>query len=98
VAGGALIAQGIASESLFFKVVAIADGALLLAGLWTPIAGSVAVALELWNIVAGTGDLWANILLGSMAIALALVGPGAWSVDAWLFGWKRFEIRDRHPR
>jgi uncharacterized membrane protein YphA (DoxX/SURF4 family) len=47
-------------------VLAIAAGILLLAGLWTPIAG-----------------------------ALAMLGPGAWSVDARLFGWKRIDLRDR---
>jgi hypothetical protein len=24
-----------------------------------------------------------------------LIGPGAWSIDARLFGWRRLEIRDR---
>jgi hypothetical protein len=27
-----------------------------------------------------------------MGAALALVGPGALSMDAWLFGWKRIDI------
>ena len=27
--------------------------------------------------------------LGALGAALALVGPGAWSVNAYLFGWKR---------
>jgi putative oxidoreductase len=34
------------------------------------------------------------ILLSSMGAALALLGPGAWSVDARLFGWKRINIQD----
>lgn len=98
VADGALIAQALASGSLLFEAPAIIVGAALLAGFWTPIAGGLAAALEVWNIVAGAGDLWVNILVGSMAIALALLGPGAWSVDAWLFGWKRIEIRDQRHR
>ena len=28
-------------------------------------------------------------------VSLALVGPGAWSVDARLFGWKRINVHDR---
>jgi len=34
------------------------------------------------------------ILLGALAAALALLGPGAFSVDARLFGWRRVEIRN----
>jgi putative oxidoreductase len=33
--------------------------------------------------------------LGALGAALALLGPGAWSVDARLFGWKRLDIRSR---
>ena len=32
-------------------------------------------------------------MLGTLGVALALLGPGGWSVDARLFGWKR--IGDR---
>jgi hypothetical protein len=30
-----------------------------------------------------------------VGVALALVGPGKWSVDARLFGWKRINIPNR---
>jgi hypothetical protein len=39
------------------------------------------------------GDSWVSVLLASFGIALALLGPGIWSVDARRFGWKRIEIR-----
>ncbi len=35
------------------------------------------------------------VLLATIGAAQALVGPGAWSIDARLFGWKRIDIRDR---
>jgi hypothetical protein len=31
-------------------------------------------------------------LSAAIGAGLALVGPGAWSLDAWLFGWKRIDI------
>lgn len=70
-------------------------GALLLAGLWTPIVGVAVAAIALWSAFAQPGDPGTYALLGCMGAALALLGPGAWSVDARLFGWKRIEIRDR---
>jgi len=30
-----------------------------------------------------------------MGAALVLVGPGAWSIDRRLFGWKRIDVRER---
>ena len=67
-------------------------GLLLLAGLWTPIAGALAAAAAAWNAYASPGDVAFYALLGTVAIALALVGPGAWSIDARLFGMRQIKI------
>jgi putative oxidoreductase len=76
-------------------VLAIAAGILLLAGLWTPIAGALLTIIEIWSAFSHPHDPWSYILLGTIGAALAMLGPGAWSVDARLFGWKRIDIRDR---
>jgi len=70
-------------------------GVLLIPGLWTPIAGTLAALIETWQILTRTGDLWVVLLLGTIAGALAMLGPGLWSVDARLFGWKRVEAPPR---
>jgi uncharacterized membrane protein YphA (DoxX/SURF4 family) len=77
------------------SVLLIGAGILLVAGLWTPIAGTVVVLIELLKILLHLGDPWIYVLLGTLGAALALLGPGGWSVDARLFGWKRVELPDR---
>ena len=76
-------------------VLAIAAGILLLAGLWTPISGVLLAILETWSAFAHPHDPWSYILLGTLGAALAMLGPGAWSVDARIFGWKRIDPADR---
>jgi len=64
-------------------------GILLLVGLWTPVAGTLMVILAFLSVVMHPADPWNCVFLGTLGAVLALVGPGAWSVDAYLFGWKR---------
>jgi putative oxidoreductase len=72
-----------------------ASGLLLIAGLWTPLAGSVVVVIEIWEIMTMNQDPWVGLLAGTIAGALAMLGPGRWSTDAQLFGWKRIEAPPR---
>ena len=102
VAGISLIIQGLAKlqpaaqlQSIVLAIVAMAVGILLLAGLWTPVAGSLVAALGLWNSISRPGDPWAYIFMATIGASLALLGPGAWSVDSRLFGWKLIDVRDR---
>jgi len=101
-AGGALVLHAMAALTagsaypfVALHAICAATGVLLIVGLWTPIAGTVsalAAGLHAWF---APGDAATYGLLAALAAALALLGPGAWSVDARLFGWRRVEISDR---
>jgi putative oxidoreductase len=100
-AGLAMVVQGISAllagpplGVVLFQTLAIGLGLLLLAGLWTPVAGTLVAAEALWNVFS-SGHPWRWIMLATLGAALALIGPGAWSIDARLFGWRRLEILDR---
>ena len=80
--------------AVLLQMLSIGLGILLLAGLWTPVAGTLVAAEALWNVFS-SGQPWCWIMLATLGAALALIGPGAWSIDARLFGWRRLEIRDR---
>lgn len=71
------------------NVLAGVVGIVLLVGLWTPVAGTILAILAGLSAVMHPADPWTCIFLGTLGAALALVGPGAWSVDAYLFEWKR---------
>ena len=84
--------SGISPQSLGLALLAIGDGALLIVGLWTPVAGFVVLLISAWEILFRHYIAYPRILLSTMGIAIALVGPGAQSVDARLFGWKRIDL------
>lgn len=65
-------------------------------GLWTPVAGSLIAAIESWiafSLYRQSNDPRASLILAGIAAALAMLGPGAHSVDARLFGRKRIDLR-----
>jgi hypothetical protein len=81
-----------------FGVVSLATGLLLLLGLWTAIAGVLAALVAGWHGLSNPAALGQDLFLGLLGVALALLGPGAWSIDARLFGWKRFELQNGAAR
>jgi putative oxidoreductase len=100
VGGTAFVARAIVTldtgpSTAVAAVLALVAGLFLVAGLWTPIAGSVAAGIGIWFAITHAEDPLASVLLATIGAALALVGPGRWSVDARLFGWKRIDVRDR---
>jgi hypothetical protein len=65
---------------------------LLLIGLWTPAAGTVVAIADGWLAWSRADDAATSALLAVLGATLAMIGPGAWSVDARLFG--RRHIQD----
>ena len=82
-------------QSLGFEVriVLVCVGISLLSGLWTPVMGGVAAVIELLITFSPEGGSVTHILLVILSISLALLGPGAWSIDAHIFGRKRIDIK-----
>jgi uncharacterized membrane protein YphA (DoxX/SURF4 family) len=86
------------------NIVAVPGGILLLAGLWTPVTGTFALLDEVWiALYPGPSPMvqtWMHGFLAVVALSISMLGPGAWSVDARLFGRKRFDLdrmRGRRP-
>jgi hypothetical protein len=84
-------AWGATPLRLIVSAVLGASGLLLMAGLWTPIAGAVVAVIALLEMLT-TGEPSVGRLLGAtIAGALTMLGPGRLSIDARLFGWRRID-------
>jgi uncharacterized membrane protein YphA (DoxX/SURF4 family) len=68
----------------------VVSGLLLLAGFWTPIGGVLQALVEFANVLAGAG--YEHVVRALIGLSVAMLGPGAWSVDARLFGRKRIDV------
>ncbi len=77
------------------RLIAAGAAALLMAGIWTPVAGLLLAVTEIVLAFSHSYDPWTHILLAALGAALAMLGPGAWSVDARLFGRKRIQLPQR---
>ena len=66
-----------------------AAGLLILGGLWTPVVGMLAGMAEVWIAFTQPGTQSLAIMLAGLGISLAMIGPGAWSIDARLYGRKQ---------
>ena len=85
--------NGASLQTITPHLIAAGVGLFVLFGLWTSIAGAVVAVIELFIAFHHNHDPWLGVLLAGVGIAVALLGPGTWSVDARRSGWKRVEIR-----
>ena len=106
VTGGAMlnvaiggIGEGTPPASLVLSIVCIGTAIALLIGFFTPIAGALAAIVKLGIAIScfssHSGDPWIYVALAMLALALAMIGPGAWSIDARRFGRKHIDLGDR---
>ena len=97
-----LLAVHTETTSIAPQIFGAAAGVFVIAGLWTPVSASLAALDQIWIVwsypVSQRGDEWIHILLGVLCASVAMLGPGAWSIDARLFGRRRLpatQTRDR---
>jgi len=95
-AGGALINRGVAAMSAggptglaVAQIAGAGAGLLILGGLWTPVKRTLAGIGEAWIAFTQPGTQSLAIMLAGLGISLAMIGPGAWSIDAQLYGRKQ---------
>jgi len=69
---------------------------LLIIGLYTPIVGTAVAVIESFRLLTIPADKLDYLLVATFGAALAMLGPGLWSLDARLFGWKRIEPLPRN--
>jgi uncharacterized membrane protein YphA (DoxX/SURF4 family) len=62
---------------------------LLSIGLWTPITAVAAAAIQIGTMSLAHPFNSSSVVTVAVCLALAMLGPGAWSLDARLFGRKR---------
>jgi putative oxidoreductase len=68
-------------------------GALLVVGLGTPIAAILVCVLQVGMLLLTPGAIVLHVVLAALSVCLIVMGPGAWSIDARLFGRRRVEIQ-----
>jgi putative oxidoreductase len=74
--------------TLFHSVV-LAVALMLLFGLGTPFAGVGAAVIHVATVILTKHYNSSVVVATALALALAMLGPGAWSLDALVFGRKR---------
>ena len=91
------VAAAIAWRSPGSHPVELGAALLLLGGAWTTTVAAVIACIELWRTALQSGG-WVSVQLSAMAVALALIGPGGWSIDARFFGWRHIDIARSRQR
>ena len=76
---------------MVLQVIGACAALLLLLGLWTPVVGTLIAIVEVSVAVTHLSSPWMPVILATLGATSAMIGPGAWSIDARLFGRKHIE-------
>jgi uncharacterized membrane protein YphA (DoxX/SURF4 family) len=95
------LVAGIAAP-IGIRLVLALGGAMVFVGFLTPLVASAVAAASAgtagWSVVTDgpllLGTLQVHWLVAVVATALVMIGPGAYSVDARLFGWRELRMPD----
>jgi putative oxidoreductase len=77
------------TAALFLRCASLVVAVLLLVGLATPVAGTVDAAIQIGVMILDKRYDSSWMMAAALGMALAMLGPGAWSLDARVFGRKR---------
>jgi putative oxidoreductase len=80
------------SLSIVPHIVGACAAMLFLVGFWTPFVGALISVAELWIALGHFSDPWVAVMLATFGGTVAMLGPGAFSVDARLFGRRHLEV------
>jgi putative oxidoreductase len=77
------------TTALTLGCVMLVVAVLLLIGLATPLAGTGDAAIQVGIMILDKHYDASSLVAATLGLALAMLGPGAWSMDARVFGRKR---------
>jgi hypothetical protein len=89
------LGETIPITSAVLRMIGAGAGILLLLGIWTPVVGTLVAVLEIWITFFFAANPLIHVMAATLGASLAMIGPGAWSVDARLFGRRRIEPPER---
>jgi len=99
VCGVLRLREGLPAVTTTLELIGTAAGLALIAGFFTPVAGTLAAIAKLLiailQVSSGVGDPWSALAQATLGAGLAMIGPGAWSIDARRFGRKRIDLSNR---
>jgi putative oxidoreductase len=88
--GVAYVGSGLGDTfSLLLRCVLLALAALLVVGFGTPFVAAGEAAIQVGIMVLEHRYSSPALLAAALGVGLAMLGPGAWSLDAQIFGRKR---------